>query len=442
MNITDIFQRIYDFFKKGIWEIDLDNKGKLKRFFYTQLRIIVLAFRNFFKDKCPLHASALNYYSMLAVVPVAALAFGISKGFGMQDVLKNKLLQELPEPQAVEWIMKFAEDLLKVARSGTFASIGILILLWSAIRVLGNIEETLNAIWGVRRSRSFARKFSDYVTIMVIGPVIFLSSSSLALYITTQVTLLTQGTEYQNLINPVLFYLLKITPYILIWLLFTLTYMIIPNTKVKFSSAFYGAVIAGTLYQWVQWFYIAFQFGATKYSTIYGTFAALPLFLIWLQLSWFILLLGAELNFASQNIYSFLFEKESGKLSGFNKKLIALQVANVIVNNFEAGNAPITEKQISNIANIPERIIASIIKDLIKAKIINPIASERRDALYQPARDINKLKVFDVLTAIEKEGTGLSDYSKSKMRQKLSERLQKFDSTSQRSPQNILVKDI
>lgn len=443
MNVTEFFQAIYNFVIKGLWEVELDNAGWFKRFIYTQLRVIVLAFRNFFKDKCPLHASSLTYYSMLAVVPVSALAFGISKGFGLQNVLKEKLLTELPEhAQVVEWVMSFAEDLLTVARSGLFAGIGVVLLLWTAIRVLGNIEETLNLIWGVRRSRSFARKFSDYVTIMVIGPIIFFSSGSLAVYITSQVTSFAQHTEILSMINPVVFYLLKLTPFVLIWLLFTLTYMIIPNTKVKFSSAFYGALFAGTLYQWVQWFYIEFQFGATKYSTIYGTFAALPLFLIWLQLSWFILLLGAELNFASQNISSFLFEKESGKLSGFNKKLIALQVSHIIVKNFELGKEPITEKQISKIAAVPERITEAIVKELLKSKIIYPIASERREMAYQPAKDINKIKVQDVLLAIEREGSGLSDYSKSKMHQKLSSRLQKFDSALQRNPQNILLKDI
>lgn len=441
--MAKFFSIVYQFINKGIWEAELEAAGRFKRFYFKHLRIIVLAFRNFFKDKCPLHASALTYYSMLAVVPVGALAFGISRGFGMQNAMKDKLLQELPEhAQVVEWVMSFAEDLLTVARSGLFASIGVLLLIWSAIRVLGNIEETLNAIWGVRRSRSFARKFSDYVTIMVIGPVIFFASSSLAVYITSQVTTLTKETDFLIVLHPVVFYLLKLTPLVLIWLLFTLTYMIIPNTRVKFGSAFYGAIFAGTLYQLVQLFYIEFQFGATKYSTIYGTFAALPLFLIWLQLSWFILLLGAELNFASQNLKSFLFEKESGKLSGYNKKLLALQIAYVIIKSFESGEDPITEKKISKISSVPERITGSIIKDLLKSKIINPIASERREEAYQPAIDINKLKVQDVLSAIEKEGTGLSDYSDSKMRQLFSDRLQKFDLTLQRNPQNVLLKDI
>jgi membrane protein len=443
MNFNEFFQLIYQFFKTKLWAKNLKESNFFIRFFYSHLRIISLAFRNFFRDKCPLHASALTYYTMLSIVPVAALGFGISKGFGMQNTLREKLLEELPEhSEIVESILSFADSLLEVSRSGLISGIGIVLLLWAAVRVLGNIEETLNTIWGVKRSRTFVRRFSDFLTIMIIGPVISFSSSSLAVYIASQVSSFTKDSDYFSLVDPVLYYLLKLTPYFLIWLLFTLTYMIIPNTKVKFKSAFYGAIVAGTLFQWAQGFYLQFQFGAAKYSAIYGTFAALPLFLIWLQLSWFILLLGAEMCYASQNISSFIFEKESGKISGFNQKLLALQIAFVIIKNFEAGKPPIGEKNISKQAGIPDTITSSVINDLLKSKIIVRVESDKRGETYQPAKDINKLRVQDVLLAIENQGTGLSNYSDSGMRSKLNERLQKFNTSLQRHPQNILLKDI
>ena len=163
-------------------------------------------------------------------------------------------------------------------------------LFWTAIKVLGNIEETLNAIWGVKRSRTVIRKFSDYLSIMIIGPLMFFFSSSLAVYLASQVTDFTQQTELAQLVDPVVYFLIELTPVFLIWILFTLTFMIIPNTKVNFKAAILSAIVSGTLYHWVQWFYIEFQIGASRYSTVYGTFAALPLFLIWLQLSWFIVL--------------------------------------------------------------------------------------------------------------------------------------------------------
>lgn len=443
LNIHDLLEILFRFFKTDLWTKNLRERNFFIRVFYKQLRIFSLAFHNFFKDKCPLHASALTYYSMLSIVPVAALAFGISRGFGLQDALRKKLTEELPgHLEIVQSIMDFADALLEVSRSGLIAGIGIVLLLWAAVRVLGNIEQTLNSIWGVKRARPFVRKFSDFLTILIIGPVISFSSSSLAVYITSQVTTLTRESHFLDLIDPLLFYLLKLTPYFLIWLLFTLTYMIIPNTKVKFKAALYGAVVAGTLFQWLQGFYLQFQFGAAKYSAIYGTFAALPLFLIWLQFSWFILLLGSELSFAAQNLRSFIFEKESGKISGFNQKLLALQVAYVIIKNFESGKPALSEKTISKLAEIPDTITDAVLIDLLNSKIIIRVGSDKRFDTFQPAKDINKLKIQDVLLAIEKKGSDISDHSDSKMRQKLSERLEKFNATLQRNPHNILVKDI
>ena len=443
MNLNELAHLTYQFFKRNLWIISLEEMGRFKRFLLKQLRIIVLAIRGFMRDKCPLHASALTYYSMLSIVPLAALAFGISKGFGMQDRLRQKLLEELPEHKdVVEWILTFANSLLQVSRSGLIAGIGIILLIWASIRVLGNIEESLNNIWSVKRARSFIRKFSDYLSIMLIGPIIFLVSSSVAVYIRTEVVGLTQTVDVLNVMDPVIIFLLRLIPYVLIWLLFTLTYMIIPNTRVNFKSAIYGAVIAGTLYQFVQVLYIGFQIGAAKYSAIYGSFAAFPLFLIWLQISWFIVLFGAELSYAFQNVPAYIFEKESGQISGFYKKILALNIAYIIIKNFESGQKPFTTKQIAQESEIPENIAREIVGDLNNSGIFSRVSKGKRGYAYQPASDINNLTIQDVLLALENKGKDSEQFSGTELKTNLVMRLQKFDALLKEDSQNVLLKDV
>lgn len=444
MKIKETTKNTYIFFKYGLWSLNLSEKPRIKAFFLRILRIIVLAMRGFIKDKCALHASALTYYSLLSVVPILALIFGISKGFGMHDTIKQRIMEELPAHNEVTvWIIKLADSLLSITSSGLVTAVGIVLLLWTAIKVLGNIEETLNVIWGVKRSRTFIRKFSDYLSIMVIGPLIFFFSSSLAVYLASQVTDLTQRTELAQLVDPIVYYLIELTPIFLIWILFTLTFMIIPNTKVNFSAAFLSAIVSGTLYHWVQWFYIEFQIGAARYSTVYGTFAALPLFLIWLQLSWFIVLFGAELTYAFQNISTYIFEKESGNISYFHKKILSLQLVWLIIKNFEKGDKPLTERQISSTAKISNNLTHELITNLHQAGVISQVIKGRKRAMaFQPAQDIDRITIAGVLNALDVYGRNNRVLNESELQNKLKETLTGFNAAILKSRKNTLLKDI
>ena len=436
--------RTYIFFKHELWSLDLSQKPRFKAFLYRQLRILVLAVRGFIKDKCALHASAMTYYSMLSIVPVLALIFGISKGFGTHDTIKKVLEEELAaHKEVVEWIVRQADSLLSITSTGLVTAVGIVLLIWTALKVLGNIEETLNAIWGVKRSRTVIRKFSDYLSIMIIGPLIFFFSSSLAVYLASQVTDLTQKTELAQLVNPLVYYLIELTPVFLIWILFTLMFMIIPNTKVNFRPALLSAIISGTLYHWVQLFYIDFQIGATRYSTVYGTFAALPLFLIWLQLSWFIVLFGAELTFAFQHISTFIFEKESGNISSFNKKLLSLNITWLIIKNFENGEQPLTEREVASKVKISSNLAHELITQLHQSGVISQVIRGRRRAMaYQPAQDVKMITIASVLNALDVYGKNNRILNESEMQNKLKETLQGFHSTLLKSKKNTLLKDI
>ena len=301
-----MFSRILHFIRVDIWRIRLRNLPPKKSFLIKQLRIVLLALRGFGDDKCLLRASALTFYSLLSIVPVLAMAFGIAKGFGLETELVARL-SELPErfpgqEKVLNDVIESAKNLLENTKEGVIAGIGVAVLFWTIIKVLGNIEKSFNDIWGVKKARSIGRKLSDYLSMMLVCPILFVMSSSVTVFIAGQIRLVTEKIALLGAISPFIFAILRLFPYCVIWIMFSFLYIFMPNTKVNFRSGILAGIVAGTTYQVVQWVYITFQIGVTKYNAIYGSFAALPLFLVWLQLSWLIVLFGEEISFAYQNV--------------------------------------------------------------------------------------------------------------------------------------------
>jgi membrane protein len=268
-------------------------------------------------------------------------------------------------------------------------------------------------------------------------------SGSATVFITTRVTQITQEVEMLGAVGPLISFLLKYTPYVLIWALFTILYIIMPNTKVHFKAGLLGGVVAGTLYQIAQWAYISFQIGAAKYNAIYGSFAALPLFLMWLQISWWIVLFGAELSFANQNVHTYEYEPDSLKVSPGFKRLLTLQIAHLLVKKFENGDPAPSDSQISARLQMPIRLVHNILFDLVQAGLISEIKTKVDKKLaYQPARDINKLTLQYVLSALEQSGTDTIPVVRTNDYQALSDALQNFSEAMEKSPANKLLKDI
>ncbi len=282
-----MLSKVINFLKTDIWRIRLKNYPRRKSFFLRQLRIIVLAVRGFAEDKCKFRASALTFYSLLSVVPVIAMMFGIAKGFGLEKRVETELLQKMQgQEEVAKKVIDFANSLLENASGGFIAGVGVAFLFWAIIKVLSNIENSFNDIWGVKKPRTLGRKFSDYLSMMLVCPFLLIMASSATLAISSQIRDIIQQFSVFSAIGPLIMFLLKLLPYCTIWIMFTFVFIFMPNTKVKLRSGFLAGVVAGTIFQITQWVYINFQIGAAKYSAIYGSFAALPLFLLWLQISW------------------------------------------------------------------------------------------------------------------------------------------------------------
>ena len=215
-----------DFFRVDLWRIRLENEPPRRSFLLRQLRIIILALRGFNEDKCGLRASALTFYSLLSVVPVAAMLFGIAKGFGIQNRLEQELVDKLKgQEEVVNYIINFANSMLENTRGGLIAGVGVAVLFWLIIKLLGNIEKSFNEIWGIQTHRSIGRKLSDYLSVMLICPVLLVMSSSLTVFITTQITAITQKIDLLGPISPLILFSLKVMPYCVIWLLFSFMYI-------------------------------------------------------------------------------------------------------------------------------------------------------------------------------------------------------------------------
>jgi len=408
------------------------------------LRIIVLAVRGFDEDKCKFRASALTFYSLLSVVPVIAMMFGVAKGFGLEKRVEAELLQKIKgQEEVAKKIIDFANSLLENASGGFIAGIGVAFLFWTIIKVLSNIENSFNDIWGVKTPRSIGRKFSDYLSMMLVCPFLLVMASSATVVISSQVQVIIQKFSVFKALGPFILFLLRLLPYCTIWITFTFVFIFMPNTKVKLKSGLLAGVIAGTIFQLTQWVYINFQIGVAKYGAIYGSFAALPLFLLWLQISWLVVLFGAELSFAHQNVETYEFEQDCLSASYSFKKLLSLLITHLLIKNFCKAEPPWDASKISHALEIPIRLVRQILFELVESGILSEVKKDdKKDVAYQPAVDVGKLTIKYVVESLEQQGISAIPVGKTSELDKLSDCLSTFAADIERSPANILLKDL
>jgi len=435
--MKDRLAKIIEFFTEEIWRIRADKTSKRQFFLIRIIRILSISIKGFVNDHCQQKASALTFYSLLSVVPVAALAFGIAKGFGLDAKLQETLTEKLEgQEEVLEFVSDFALNYLQNTSGGEIAGIGLVMLLWSVMKVFGNIERSFNDIWEVKHSRSFIRKFSDYISLMLIAIILLISSSGILFLISNQ--LKDFGIERSNISS-----LLYFSSYFLVWIVFTLLLYIMPNERVKFRSALFGGIIAGSLFQLLQYGYLHFQSSVTSYNAIYGSFAALPFFLIWLQASWLIVLLGAELSFAFQNAHSYEFDSDTRRISYSYKRLVLLMVAADVIKRFKRGEKAANNMDLSNELKLPIRLINEVLYDLVVCGVFSEINDEdAKETLYQPALDISKLSVVQVIHMVETKGSRDLHFEETEDLQSLQDILVDFDNHLKKSKCNVLLKDV
>ena len=265
-------------------------------------RILYLTIRFFTAKRVMAQASALTYSTLLAIVPILAVVFAIARGFGFSKYIELWFRDTMEsQPQVADLMIGFVDGYLEHTQSGLFLGIGLIFMLYTVLMLMNNVEETFNQIWQVSNSRPIIRSFTNYLAFFLLLPILAIVSTGISIFMKTIVESLpgpmAVGTAMQQVLD--------FSTYILMSLLFIALYVYMPNTKVRFSSAIIPGILAGVSMQLLQLFYIHSQIWVTGYNAIYGSFAALPLFMLWVQISWTICLFGAQLTYTNQNMNRF-----------------------------------------------------------------------------------------------------------------------------------------
>lgn len=440
-------QQFITFLDKDIWEIRLKDLSSYKAFYIRYIRIIILALQGFMKHDCIKTSAVLTYYTLLKIVPLVALVFAIAKGFGLKKIVESYIVQIADkinlQPDVTNHIFAFSNSLLAHAKGGIIAGAGTILMLWAVITTLGKIEDSFNIVWEVKNSRTHIRKFTDYIAILVIVPLLLAVSTTTTVLIASHIKLIVDKISLLGTFSSIIFFLLNLLPYISVWTLLVVLYIVMPNTRVPMSSGILAGIVAGTCFQIVQLIYIKFQIGVAGYDAIYGSFAALPLFLIWLQLSWMIVLFGAEIAYANNHYETFGFHPDFSRINGTSKKILMLRIFHLAARRFHLGKKPFSPEEISYELEIPVKLVQQILSELVDSGLVIKVIDENKGAdAFQPSRSIENITTKDVLDAYNKSGEIPAFLIRSKEAQNMMEYLRYISDSIAKSPGNIKFIDI
>jgi membrane protein len=443
MKIIELMRQVALKVREG-WTKLFAAIGRSKPYWIRQRRIIYLLVKGVKKDNIIIKASALTFYTAMSVVPIVALVFGIAKGFGLHDEMRAQIIMQFHnQEQVMNWILDFANNTLEQTSGGWLALVGVALLLYTVGRLLGYVESIFNSIWKVDETRVWYRQLTDYLAIIILVPVLFISSSSATVLASTRLSDLLSQSDMLEGLKPVVSFLVKLVPYILLFTLATAAILVMPNTRVKFRYAVASGIIAGIALQVLQIIYVESQMGISRLGTLYGSFAAVPLLLTWIQMSWMILLMGAQLSYYLQNINRYEFEFDVQKVSPRQKKRLSLLVLHSLIDDFIRGTRPRSPEEISIELNLPARTVHDCLDLLHDASLVTEVWDDVDERYaYQPATDINKMTLSFVLEKLDNSGSihkfviNNSDY------RKIDVALTKFESMIASSEVNILLRDL
>lgn len=441
LRVTTFVKNLIVFVTYDIWRITASEVSGLKEVYINGIKSIILATRGFVNNKLSTRASALTFSTFLAIVPLLAVIVGVAAGFGLEDVVKDELLNLFPGHGAeMEEGFKYAQRYISLAKGGVVLGVGLVLLLYTVINLLLNVEDSFNEIWQINKSRPIYRKLTDYLALIIVLPVLMTLSSGISIFIST---LKNSFLSDYVLFTPIINTLLSVAPYVITSLVFASLYIFLPNTKVSIVKGLIAGVVAGSAFQFFQFVYISGQIWVSKYNAIYGSFAALPLLLLWLQVSWIICLFGAQLTYSSQNVEKFSFERDSKNISRRYHDFLTMLILSLIVKRFVVGGKPYTANELSYGYQIPLRLTTGILFQLQELGFINELyLDDERIPQYQPAMDVNKISMALLFQRLEEKGSenfkvDISREFKSEWRAFLKTREEMY-----KENQHILLKDL
>ncbi len=390
-------QRLRDAVREVVWEQDISGMPRLRATLIRLLRGAHAIAHDLTEGQLTLQAMSLVYTTLLSLVPLLALTFSVLKAFGVHNQIQPLLLAFLAPlgekgVEITNRIVEFVENI----RVGVLGALGLGLLIYTVTSLIQKTEKAFNYAWRVERTRPFAQRFSQYLSVLTVGPVLVFSA--LGITASLMSTRLMQRLIAMEPFGTIIARLTEIVPYLLVISAFTFLYVFIPNTRVRLKSALVGGVIAGVLWETTGWVFASFIATSTKYTAIYSGFAILIMFLIWLYLSWLILLVGASIAFYHQHPEYLVVRRREIRLSNRVREKLALCVMALIGRRYYRNQPACTAEELAQSANVPTRAIESILAAIEHSGIIVQIA--REPPAYLPARPLESVSIKDVFDAV------------------------------------------
>ena len=396
------FKQLIHFFTRSLWRVTESDVSRSRYTSYNLMKITIQTVKCFIKDRVWIRAAALSYTTLFSIIPILALLFAIAKGFGFSNLMEHLLRDGMMENGTMDMVMTFIDNYLEYAKSGVFIGIGVAMLLWAIINLADSIEGNMNAIWDVKKQRSYFRKLTDYMALFIIFPIIIIVYAAVSIFMTT---IYERLAEYY-IISSFVHICIKLTPFVLSGMIMTGLFIFIPNTKVRFLNAFIPGMITGIIFQAFLYIYIQIQMSVSSYNAIYGSFAIIPMFMLWADISWSIILFGVEMSFVSQNIEQYNFGQEVDNVSRRYHDFLCVIVMSLICKRFEQGGAPYTAGELSDAGEIPIRLTNRLLDELEMAGLIHGFSADAKSETehFLPAIDINQISIGRLLSTIESYG--------------------------------------
>jgi membrane protein len=381
-------------------DVELSEVTRIKRLLHFALKIVVMVGRDFIQNLVKLQAMALAFKTLLSLAPLLAVVFSLLKAFGVHNRMEPALAEALaPLGEKGAEITVHLIGFVNKMSAGALGSVGLVTLFITVLSLMGTIEEAFNHIWRVKSPRKLARRFSDYLSAILVGPILVFAAVTITA--TLQNNAIVQSLLSLQALGAVILFLLRLVPYITLWGAFTFVYMFIPNTHVRLRSAVVGGLVAAVLWQTVGWGFAVFVASSTRYYVIYSSFAILLLFLLWLHVGWLIVLLGAQVAYAHQHIHFYLGDRELLAQTPAGREKLALHLMLLIGRNFYHGRDPLNVAEIAAQLRLPAGIVKEFMVMFANLKLVLPLAEEDT---YVLARAPETITVKEILDGVRNSG--------------------------------------
>lgn len=297
--IRNFYRKSVQFLTEDIWNVDNSMIGTYKAKLFKHIKVVLITIKNFKKQNIGWQAVALSFFSTMSFVPIVALIFMVTNGFGLGEYLKALIYQNFTNEEILNMVMNFADNIIKTANEGPYGAISFLFFVWLVIWLMLCVEKCFNRIWKVEKSRIIWKRALSYLGIIIIVPFILILFLSMALTITDGINTIGLSIPYFDSVSHLLIWAIF---YIFATLLFWFMYCVIPNAKVKLVPALKAALVSALAFTIIQYLYLETQVFVSRMNAVYGVFAAIPLFMVWVNFGWFVILIGSEIAYAFQNL--------------------------------------------------------------------------------------------------------------------------------------------